>query len=270
MVPSERGAAIGIVFLRKSTKTDSPDSNLAQIFLDTHPSLISQLQPVMSPHGDPPPLNYYAARPLPRLSHWISVGFLLGLLIGLPVAGYVGYHAMWGLADVPILAGHRLFAGLAAVVFLILDLGFLRYVVLRLRRVQAEREAATAGLAGNAEPMTVCRRCGPFPTSNRVVVPAGAGKTWMMRAFSVVLLAAVVAFLALVWTDRLPGAVGSTPAVICTIVGINLWRYSRDPIERCPRCGSRRLVGGDTPLGRQLVQEWQLMHGAGDSGSAGD
>lgn len=215
---------------------------------------------VTSRHGDPAPLNYYAARPLPRLSHWLSVGFLLGLLVGLPVAGYVGYHAMWGLRDVPWLAGHRMGAGVIAIAFLVGDLGFLRYVVLRLRRVQAEREAATVGLAGDAAAMTVCRRCGPFATSELVVIPATARKTRAMRAFSVVLLAAVAGFMALLWTDQVHVAIGSVPLVICAMVGINLWRYSREPAERCPRCGSRRLVAGDTPLGRQLFQEWQLKH----------
>jgi hypothetical protein len=207
-------------------------------------------------------LNYYAARPLPRLSNGLSVGFLLGLLAGLPGAGYVGYHAMRGLQDVPLLAGHRLGAGVGAVVFLIGDLGFLRYVVLRLRQVQAEREAVTAGLAGDAAAMTVCRRCGPFPTGELVVVPSSARKTWTMRAFSVVLLGAVVAFMALLWSDQVHVAVGSAPLVVCAVVGINLWRYSREPAERCPRCGSRKIVAGDTPVGRQLFQEWQLKHQA--------
>jgi hypothetical protein len=189
--------------------------------------------------------------------------WLFALLVVLPTAGYVAYHALENLDSVPFFSEHRLIVGVAAAAVLIGDLWFLRYVLVDAKRLQDERESATTDLPGQAEDFTVCRKCGPFPNSELVVIQSSRRKTWTMRAFAIVLLGAVGAFMALLVTDHIHLAVGSAPIVLCTIVGMNLWRFSRESVKKCPRCGSKKVLPGTDPAGRHLFQTWQLKQQGG-------
>jgi len=216
----------------------------------------------MSPQRDPLPLNY--ARPGAGQSKALLwAAWLVALLVVLPTAGYVAYHALENLDSVPFLSEHRLVAGAAAAAVLIADLWFLRYVLVDAKRLQDERGVAVSDLPDKAEDFTVCRKCGPFPDSELVVIHCSRRKTWTMRAFALVLLGAVAVFMALLVTGHIRLAIGSAPVVLCAIVGMNLWRFSRESVRKCPRCGSKKVLPGTDPAGRHLFQTWQLNQRGG-------
>jgi hypothetical protein len=181
-------------------------------------------------------------------------------LILLPLGGYGIYTSLVDAPDAwPLVREHRLLIGIAGGALALGALWVLWHVLRLATRTQRRVDAATADLPGNAEQMRICKRCGPFAADQLVVTPAPRARIRTMRAMSLVLLAATCASIVLYWNDRISGAFSSVAAVFA-LVGLNMWRLSREPTEKCPTCGATTTVDGRTARGKYLFQKWQMEH----------
>jgi hypothetical protein len=117
--------------------------------------------------------------------------------------------------------------------------------------------AITHPSPGDGSASMICEKCGPFPAAKLDVRPAGENKVWVMRGVGTVLLAAAVGIFALIWTDRMSEGF-HVIVLIGVLVGLNMWRLAREPSRRCPTCGSDKIADGGKPVGKRMLQKWQL------------
>jgi hypothetical protein len=208
-------------------------------------------------HPNPPRLDY-APSPIRPVSNLLWAIWLIALVVLLPYGAYAVYTAILNPPDAPLgLSEHRLPTGLAGAGLIIFAGWILWYVVQLGLRTQRRIDAVTPPLpAEAAAALTVCRKCGPFPTAQLVVTPVPAAKVWMMRAISALLLVTVVVIVTLYLMERI-GYVFHAVAVLCLIVGWNMWRLAKHPTESCPTCASSNLIDGRTDFGKKAIQEWQ-------------
>lgn len=210
------------------------------------------------PSHPTPPRPDYAQPPIRPVSNLLWILWFIALVVFLPLGAYAVYISVVNPPDAPLnLNEHRLLVGLTGAGLIVFAGWILWYVVQLGLRAQRRMDAATPQMPPEAATaLTLCKKCGPFPTAQLVVTPVPRSRVWTMRSISALLLATVVVLVVLYWMDRI-GYGFHVVAVLCLIVGWNMWRLAGRPTESCPTCASKNLIDGRTEFGKKAIQEWQ-------------